>query len=83
MGGWKGEGGVISVRAVTVSTQKWWKLLAKGQKEVWLIAVSFFGFANFWLVKLAKISLANSTFPKLGLMLSNKHFVTFAHINSH
>ena len=31
------------------------------------MAVHFFGFANFWLVKLAKISLANSTFPKLGL----------------
>ena len=31
------------------------------------MALHFFGFANFWLVKLAKISLANGTFQKLGL----------------
>ena len=31
------------------------------------MAIHFFGYTNFWLVKLAKISLANATFPKLGL----------------
>jgi hypothetical protein len=40
------------------------------------MALHFFGFANFWLVKLAKISLANGTFQKLGL--SNSHVAVFA-----
>jgi hypothetical protein len=48
-------------------TQKSEEPLAKTKKEVWLMAIHFFGYTNFWLVKLAKISLANGTFPKLGL----------------